>query len=99
MNQEIQQNNNVNHSGHYAGQGKVECIDFIASVINKYPGILVGDLQNVCKYTWRFHNKNGKEDIDKASWYFNHADKTYDSLMSEVKSRYKPLRSIRYFRL
>ena len=87
MNQEIQKKDNVNHPGHYAGQGKVECIDFIASVVNKYPGILAGDLQNVCKYTWRSHNKNGKEDIDKASWYFNHAEKTYDSLMPEVRKQ------------
>lgn len=71
---------NVNHPGHYAGQGKVECIDFIATVVNQYPGILAGDLQNVNKYTWRSHGKNGKEDISKAQWYFNHAEKTFLSL-------------------
>lgn len=70
----------VNHPSHYANQGSVECIDFIATVVNQYPGIIAGDLQNVTKYTWRSHGKNGKEDIEKASWYFNHAEKTYLSL-------------------
>lgn len=80
---------NVNHPNHYAGQGKVECIDFIASVVNKYPGILAGDLQNVCKYTWRSHEKNGKEDIQKAVWYFAHAEKTWNGLQPEVKGLVK----------
>lgn len=83
--QEILPKDNVNHPSHYANQGSVECIDFIATVVNKYPGILAGDLQNVTKYTWRSHGKNGKEDIAKATWYFNHAEKTYLSLSEEAK--------------
>ena len=80
---------NVNHPSHYAGQGKVECIDFISTVVNKYPGIIAGDLQNVTKYTWRSHGKNGKEDIEKASWYFNHAEKTWNGLTPEAKGLVK----------
>lgn len=76
---------NVNHPSHYANQGSVECIDFIATVVNQYPGILAGDLQNVTKYTWRSHGKNGKEDIAKAEWYFNHAEKTLLSLDKEAR--------------
>lgn len=76
---------NVNHPSHYANQGQVECIDFVGAMVNKYPGIIAGDLQNVTKYTWRSHGKNGKEDIEKASWYFNHAEKTYLSLDTDSK--------------
>lgn len=65
----------------------MECIDFIAAMVNQYPGILAGDLQNVCKYTWRSHGKNGKEDIRKAEWYFNHAEKTWNNLMPEVQKQ------------
>lgn len=80
---------NVNHPSHYANQGQVECIDFIGAMVNKYPGIIAGDLQNVTKYTWRSHGKNGKEDIEKASWYLNHAEKTYLSLDTEDKKMLK----------
>ncbi len=80
-----QQKDNVNHPSHYAEQGKVECIDFIGSIVNKYPGIIAGDLQNVTKYTWRSHGKNGKEDIEKAQWYFNHADKVLGSLDKDTR--------------
>lgn len=79
------QKDNVNHPSHYANQGSVECIDFIATVVNKYPGIIAGDLQNVTKYTWRSHGKNGKEDIAKAEWYFNHAEKTLLSLDKDAR--------------
>lgn len=84
-----QKADNVNHPSHYANQGSIECIDFIGSVVNKYPGIIAGDLQNVTKYTWRSHGKNGKEDIEKAEWYFNHASKTYDSLDKGSKEMFQ----------
>lgn len=76
---------NVNHPTHYAEQGKVECIDFIGAVIGKYPGFIAGDLQNVIKYTWRSHGKNGKEDIEKAEWYLNHAEKQFFKLSQKQR--------------
>lgn len=63
----------VNHPFHYAGQGSVECIDFIKVLIAPYQGVIAGDLQNVLKYTYRAHYKNGIEDIKKARWYAGHA--------------------------
>lgn len=77
---------NVNHPNHYANQGTVECIDFICAIVNQYPGFIAGDLQNVIKYTWRSHSKNGKEDIKKAAWYLNHAEKRFLALSSLQKS-------------
>jgi hypothetical protein len=55
---------------HYK-QGKVECIDAIESAtinLNGFEGYLVG---NIIKYTWRYDNKNGLEDLFKANWYLD----------------------------
>ncbi len=63
----------VNRPQHYAGQGEVECIDFIEIMIKSYNGIIAGSLFNALKYTWRSHNKNGKQDLEKALYYANKA--------------------------
>ena len=63
---------NVNHPNHYTQSG-VECIDFIRDMISPFSGVVAGDFQNVLKYTWRAHDKNGVEDIKKARWYMKHA--------------------------
>lgn len=65
---------NVNHPNHYTQSG-VECIDYIRDMISPFAGVVAGDLQNVLKYTWRAHDKNGVEDIKKAKWYMQHAIK------------------------
>ena len=31
-------------------------------------------LTNAFKYMWRYKNKNGQEDLDKAQWYLNKVD-------------------------
>ena len=61
----------IKNPQHYAGQGEVECIDFIEICIKKYNGIVAGCMFNLIKYIWRSHNKNGKEDLEKALWYAN----------------------------
>ena len=67
-------NDNVNCPNHYTQSG-VECIDYIKDVISPFAGVVAGDIQNVLKYTWRAHDKNGAEDIKKAKWYMQHAIK------------------------
>jgi len=51
---------------HY--KGEIECIDAIRSSMTKeaFLGYLKG---NILKYLWRYENKNGKEDLQKAEWY------------------------------
>lgn len=62
--------NNVNHPSHY-NQGVVECIDALkAATINKPPFEAVC-VSNVIKYLWRYEEKNGIEDVEKAGWYLN----------------------------
>ena len=62
----------VENPKHYT-QSEIECIDYIEAMIRPYTGVVAGSLQNVLKYTWRAHDKNGQEDIQKARWYLKYA--------------------------
>ena len=57
----------VNSPPHY-NAGGIECIDAIEASMSKeaFRGYLKG---NMLKYIWRYENKGGKEDLDKANWY------------------------------
>ena len=57
----------VNSPPHY-NAGSIECIDAIEASMSKeaFRGYLKG---NMLKYIWRYENKGGKEDLDKANWY------------------------------
>ncbi len=55
----------------YYKKGTVECIDAIESAIyglDGRSGFLAGQ---VIKYIYRFHDKNGVEDLEKARWYLD----------------------------
>lgn len=59
----------INHPTRYAG-GKYECIDVMVDVFG------VDAVKSFCKlnafkYLWREQNKNGVEDLQKASWYLD----------------------------
>ena len=58
----------VNSPKHYAGQGSIECIEYIEDFLTteEYIGYLRG---NIAKYLHRFRYKNGLEDLKKAEWY------------------------------
>jgi len=57
----------VNSPPHY-NEGGIECIDAIEASMSQeaFRGYLKG---NMLKYLWRYENKGGKEDLDKANWY------------------------------
>lgn len=63
-------NDNVNHPAHYAGHGGVECIEAIQASMSAeaFAGYCKG---NVLKYLWRYTEKGGAEDLEKAKWYLN----------------------------
>ena len=61
-------NDNVNHPSHYT-QGNVECIDAIKAATVGLTGIEAVCTANAIKYCWRWKEKNGAEDLDKAIWY------------------------------
>lgn len=68
----------VDHPPHYAGQGGVECIEYIEVVLIPYQGVVAGDIQNILKYTWRCRYKNGLQDLEKAVWYAHHLVRTLE---------------------
>jgi len=53
---------------HYK-QGKVECIDAIESATVNLDGVESYLVGNIIKYLWRYNEKNGLEDLNKAKWY------------------------------
>jgi hypothetical protein len=60
----------VNSPTHYAGQGKIECIEYIEDHLSQeeYIGYLRG---NIAKYNHRWRYKGGLQDLKKAQWYHN----------------------------
>ena len=61
----------VNHPNHYC-QGGIECIEAIKASMTPY-GFQDYCKGNVMKYIWRYREKNGIEDLKKASVYLNWA--------------------------
>ena len=72
-------NEKVNHPNHY-NNGKVECIDAIESATVNKNGIEAFCVGNIIKYLWRYEDKNGIEDINKAKWYLDFLLSAYDKL-------------------
>lgn len=66
---ELKLSDNINPS-HYK-QGKYETIDIILDRVKHLPGEQASLVGNVIKYLWRYENKNGVEDLNKAKWYLN----------------------------
>lgn len=63
------QNDNVNRPYHYT-KGKYECIEVMEDVFGTEQ-VKAFCRCNAFKYIWRSHNKNGKEDLQKAKWYID----------------------------
>jgi hypothetical protein len=61
-------NNQVHHPQHYAGQGKIECIEVLEQLaIDGHDFRIL----NAMKYLWRYRNKGGAQDLEKAIWYIS----------------------------
>jgi hypothetical protein len=60
---------NINPS-HYT-YGGIECIDAIAAATSYLQGEDAFCTGNAIKYLWRWKQKNGVEDLEKAKWYIN----------------------------
>lgn len=63
-------NDTVNHPSHYT-QGGIECIEAIKAATVGLEGIEAVCTGNAIKYSWRWKQKNGTEDLKKAIWYIN----------------------------
>ena len=58
----------VNKPAHYVKEN-MECIDFIRAIVSDLTPYEAYCLGNVVKYLWRFKDKNGVIDLDKAVRY------------------------------
>lgn len=63
---------NVNHPDHYQNIAGVEAIDILNDVVKDLPGKQAAMLWNSMKYLFRFHKKNGVEDLKKARNYLDY---------------------------
>lgn len=66
----------VHNPSHYGGGGihDIECykaIEYILYRLENVPEKYYGHVSNIVKYIWRCNNKNGYEDLDKATVYFD----------------------------
>ena len=70
---------NVCHPKHYT-QGNIECIDALKAATVGKTGIEAVCVANVIKYLWRYEEKNGVEDVQKAHWYL-------ERLIKEIENK------------
>ena len=61
----------VNNPNHYADT-KYECREVSAEIFKDLKGIEAIDSFNVFKYIWRWHKKNGLQDLLKCKNYLEH---------------------------
>lgn len=61
----------------YYKKENLECYDVIRATMGptKYQGFLWGNIQ---KYLWRWEDKNGKQDLEKAAEYLSKLIETLD---------------------
>ena len=66
----------VNSPAHYASGG-IECIDAIEASMTpeEFQGYCKG---NLIKYTWRYRDKGGTQDLQKARWYLDRLIKSHN---------------------
>lgn len=74
----MQNTDNVNNPKHYSGTCSLECIDVMEAILGE-EAVKHFCLGNAFKYLWRYKNKNGEEDLDKARWYLEYAFKKMDA--------------------
>lgn len=67
----------VNHPKHYADTCSLECIE---AMLIAFGAEATFDfcVCNGFKYLWRYKNKNGEQDIEKANWYVNKAESIFN---------------------
>ncbi len=74
---------------YYKG-GDIECIDAIKASMSdeEYIGFLKGNAQ---KYLWRYRQKNGVIDLQKAKWYMDRLANYYEIVVKKKNKRLEQL--------
>ncbi len=81
--------NMVSHPAHY-NQGGIECIDAIKAATVGKTGVEAFCVGNAIKYLWRYEEKNGLQDVEKAKWYI-------ERLISELESSNNGGEDVQYY--
>ena len=68
---ELFEKDNINPD-HYKNSTSLECIEAMQISFGRGT-VLDFCLCNAFKYIWRWKNKNGEEDLNKANWYIEYA--------------------------
>ncbi|WP_035425424.1 DUF3310 domain-containing protein [Atopobium fossor] len=83
VDKEIHEPSRVSHPIHYAGDGKVECMDALRSMMAPIKDNLSGTVAYwwgcAFKYLWRWYLKNGLEDLLKARQCLDYLIEDYTS--------------------
>lgn len=69
---------------HYKNQTSLECIEAMEIIFGP-KAVIDFCICNAWKYIWRWKNKNGQEDLEKADWYITKALHLRDSRSVEFK--------------
>lgn len=73
---------------HYKNRTSLECIEAM-EIIFGVSAVIDFCVCNAWKYIWRWKNKNGAEDLDKAKWYIERARELIDyNDVVAAKNRY-----------
>jgi|TARA_R110000796_G_scaffold33142_3_gene86229 hypothetical protein len=71
---------------HYKSAKGLECIECIEAVVEELTGVEATDTGNIMKYLWRWKNKGGLKDLNKAKWYLEHLIATVGNDAEELKT-------------
>jgi hypothetical protein len=66
---EVKMKDTINPS-HYQRDG-MECIDAIKAAVQNLSGAEAFETGSAIKYLWRWKEKGGKDDLQKAVWFIN----------------------------
>lgn len=77
-----EQKDNINPD-HYKNQTSLECIEAMEIIFGR-DAVIDFCRCNAWKYIWRWKNKNGEEDLEKANWYLERAHKMLDGSDARV---------------
>lgn len=86
----------VQHPQHY-NQGGIECIDAIKAATVGKTGIQAFCVGNAIKYLWRYEEKNGLQDVEKAKCYIERLIKELYGTPRKPSDGYRGCAYCKYF--
>ena len=85
--------NDAINPNHYTKECSLECIDVMRATFG-LRAVIDFCLCNAFKYMWRYKNKNGVEDLNKASWYLSYIEKASEAVPTQCMGSAYRLREL-----